>query len=181
MGISDDTVVLAERLSDQFARIMFRCMSERLVEELTAAEVTYPQLQVLHYVSRHSHVSVGDVAAGLDISYPSATNMIQRLGKKGLICKTEDPRDRRAVNITLSEKGARVVNWLDRERSTRFALILDKMEPAERQAFYCALGRFVCSAIDADIASPDELCLRCGQDRVDGCVVREREGNDFCK
>ena len=181
MGNSKNSVVLAERLSDQFARIMYRSMSERLADELTAAEVTFPQVQVLHYVSRHPRVSVGDIAAGLEISYPSATNMLQRLVRKGLVVKSEDPRDRRAVNVSLSEKGARVVSWLDRERTTRFALILDKMDPASRDCFVSMLCSFLNCALDAEVAISDEICLRCGAERLEGCVVRKREGDQFCK
>jgi DNA-binding MarR family transcriptional regulator len=181
MAKLDEALDQAQSVADQFSRIMFRSMSERLVEELTTAEVTYPQLQALHFIAHHSEVTVGDISDGLEISYPSATNMIQRLVKKGLVEKCEDPRDRRAVQVGLSEHGTSIVGRLESERSSRFRTIIGEMEPEQRSKFAESLCDFIQCALRAGVARADELCLHCGSEKKDMCLIRARQGDDFCK
>jgi DNA-binding MarR family transcriptional regulator len=181
MLIPQDVITQTERVSDQFARLMSRSLGERIIEELDSADVTPSQLEALHHIARHDDVTVGDIASGLEISYPSATNMVHRLEKKGLVEKLANPKDRRAVRLRLSEDGAKVVGWLDRERSARFALVLEGMDEWRREEFLRCMADFILAALNTDVARPDELCLRCGYFGIEPCPIRVREGRHVCR
>lgn len=181
MVVSSETLAIAERASDLFTQIMHKSMSERLAEELTDNEISFAQIQVLRYILVHRSVTVGDIARGLAISYPSATNMMHRLTRKDLIRKNCNTTDQRLVLIELSDRGNELVAQLDRERTRRFALVLERMTPAERDEFLNGLNNFVGLAVQQEIAKADDICLRCGMKHDPQCPVAEQCGLDFCK
>lgn len=171
----------AERVSEIFSRILNRSMSERLVENMTKAEITYPQMQVMRFVMLHTTATIGDVARGLSISYPSATNMVHRLVRKELVSKEGNTKDRRLVRVLLTEKGEQLVLDLERERAERFMDVLGKMPLEQSKELMSGLFSFVQTAVDLDLADPDDICLRCGLQNDPNCPVASMRGLDECK
>ncbi|NIV34572.1 MAG: MarR family transcriptional regulator [Anaerolineae bacterium] len=78
------------------------------------------QLGALFHIHRMGHSGVTDLGEHLGVSSPAASQMLDRLVEQGLILRTEDPSDRRAKQIVLTEEGLRVLqesmparqNWL---------------------------------------------------------------------
>lgn len=67
--------------------------------------VTPRQIEVLTFLSKRDHWSVGEVAAALDVSSAAATKAIVRLEKKGLVTRSTDMMDRRCVNVRITRIG----------------------------------------------------------------------------
>jgi DNA-binding MarR family transcriptional regulator len=67
------------------------------------------QLRVLGFVSRTPGASVSDVANHLDVTIPSASALVDRLVKKQLIRRVDDPNERRKVLLTITEIGSTVL------------------------------------------------------------------------
>lgn len=166
----------AVRMSDLFANVMTRVLSHRLASELSNNQVSYAQVQALRYVWRHENVLMGDLAQGLSITYPSATNMVKRLEKRGLVSRRLNPADRREVEVVLTEKGRTLVEDMERERCARLAATLEAMSPEDREALMRGLRAFLQAAVRelGDIA-PD-ICLRCGTLASKDCPVCAARG-----
>ena len=116
----------------------------------------------MRYARFHPYVTVGDIAHDMQISYPSATNMVNRLARKGLVKKEDDLKDRRSVRVFLTEKGEAIVTAVDEERASRFSKVLEMMDAEKKDQLLNGLHSFVQTALDASVSTPDEICLRCG-------------------
>lgn len=166
----------AVRLADLFAQTMAKTLSRRLlleVPEAQEAEITVPQVQALRYLWLHEQVLMGDLAEGLDISHPSATNMVKRLVDKGMIQRVTNPDDRREIKVALTEKGLRLTRAVEQARVARLSGVLDRMGETTRDAFLRGVKRFVTIAVDEDSCTAAEICLRCGTRASTNCPLAE--------
>lgn len=169
---SDNTPQNAVRVADLFTQLVSRVLSDKLVSELSANKVSLAQLQAMRYIWLHSDVLVGDLADGLSISYPSATNMLKRLERRGLIVRTVNPRDHREVQVSLTEAGTDLVQRVERERSSRLHATLAAMPQAEQDALLDGLQAFLKAAASlGDIV--EDICLQCGRLACRSCPLCE--------
>lgn len=181
MVIPDDVLMHAEMVSQIFMQVMFKAIGEKMIEELSLSDLTYAQMQALRYLHTHRRVTVGDLADGLGISYPSATNMVHRLERKNFIKRIANPRDRRQVGIKLTEDGLNLIHRIDQERKQRFAMILSRMDVEERHAFINGLRAFIRTGIENRILPADEICLHCGSQKDPLCPILETQNVEFCR
>ena len=73
-----------------------------------STSITPRQLEVLTFLARREHWSVGEVASALKVSSAAATKAITRLERKGLVTRAVDMMDRRCVNVSVTRAGADV-------------------------------------------------------------------------
>ena len=92
-----------------------------------AEGLTMAQLRVLFYLGRSDPASVGEVATGLGISQPSATETLDKLVRAGLVERRADPQDRRVTRNLLSAAGKEMV---DRPWETRRAVLASALRHA---------------------------------------------------
>jgi DNA-binding MarR family transcriptional regulator len=76
--------------------------------------ITPRQLEVLAFLVRRDHWSVGEVASALKVSSAAATKAIARLERKGLVTRAVDQMDRRCVNVSVTRSGAEAVRQSSR-------------------------------------------------------------------
>ncbi len=74
-----------------------------------AKNITPRQLEVLTFLARREHWSVGAVAAAMGVSSAAATKAIARLERKGLVTRSVDLMDRRCVKVSVTNMGAALV------------------------------------------------------------------------
>lgn len=181
LDLVDETTVDAVRASDLFAQILFKTLSQRLVSELTDDHVSLPQMHAIRYVWLHQNVLMGDLASGLQISYPSATNMVKRLEKQGLAERSVNPADRREVEVSLTPRGRDLAEGLEAERVARLGRVLDSMCPADRAKLIEGLNSFIEAALLADDQIGMEVCLRCGAKATERCPVHQANTLHVCQ
>jgi len=80
-------------------------MTRLFVPFLKKLDVTYPQYLVLVVLWECNEMSVGELAAALQMDLGSVSPMLKRMEKKGLVARGRDPNDERRVVITLSRSG----------------------------------------------------------------------------
>jgi DNA-binding MarR family transcriptional regulator len=73
-----------------------------------STSITPRQLEVLTFLARREHWSVGEVASALKVSSAAAAKAIARLERKGLVTRAVDMMDRRCVNVSVTRAGADV-------------------------------------------------------------------------
>jgi DNA-binding MarR family transcriptional regulator len=181
MALTEELLSHAELVAGVFLQAMYTSIGENLLEELAESDLTYSQMQALRYLSTHKRVTVGDLAEGLNISYPSATNMVHRLEKKSLIRRVANPRDRRQVGLALTDAGREMIQRVDQERRQRFASVLAQMEPSERGAFIEGLSAFIRAGVEAGILKPMDVCLQCGASADPNCPLVEMHAVEECR
>jgi DNA-binding MarR family transcriptional regulator len=74
-----------------------------------AAGLSMPQFSILMQLYRRGYCGISDISDRFEISNAAASQHVDNLVQAGLIGRTEDPHDRRAKQIQLSEKGRALI------------------------------------------------------------------------
>jgi DNA-binding MarR family transcriptional regulator len=109
---------------EQAAILMVRHMSDRAARSANMA---------LDTLNREGPARVTTLAAALGIGQPSMTELVQRLERKGLVTRVEDPGDGRAALATITHLGRALLDDQRRGRRERVAELLAAL-PAEDEA-----------------------------------------------
>ncbi|MBQ4270095.1 MAG: MarR family transcriptional regulator [Clostridia bacterium] len=95
---------------DEHVSMYFKKISEKLEkranESLPKCEFTFTQGKVLWYLHKHENetVTLRDIERFLDCSHATVSGLVSRLESKGLVAIEQNKQDRRAKNVTLTER-----------------------------------------------------------------------------
>jgi DNA-binding MarR family transcriptional regulator len=119
-GLGADLLAVVARLN--------RLATQRIQMPLPAA-----QARLLATIDAHGEARIGDLAAVDHCSQPTMTTQVRRLEEAGLVARTIDPGDARAVRIRITAEGMRTLNAVRADRAAAIEPQLALLEPAERQ------------------------------------------------
>ena len=111
---------LAQQLDDAVVALRSATLS-RSGLSLTAA-ATLARLQ-------HGPARLTELAVAEGVSQPSMTALVARLADQGLVVRAADPRDGRAVVLSLSAEGERLLARRREERTARLTGPLADLSP----------------------------------------------------
>ena len=168
-------------MADLFSHVLQRTLSQRLIAEISDDHVSMAQLGAIRYVWLHRNVLMGDLATGLAITYPSATNMVKRLERQGLVTRNVNPVDRREVEVRLTPDGQALADRMEHERTERLSRMLDEMPEADRTALRQGLYGFIATVVGGDTSVALDVCLRCGSRAGSGCPVAAGNPDSMCR
>ena len=96
--------------------------------------LSHPQVSTLSCIEESdSPLLMKDVAARLRVAPPTATPVIESLVKAGHLRRLTDRRDRRAVRLTLTPKGRRILAEARRAHARKMRAILSALSPKDRR------------------------------------------------
>ena len=72
-----------------------------------APQFSIPQLRTLAYLHRRPGACLFHLAEHLGVSRPTASNLVERLVRRGMVARGTNPEERRRVALTLTPVGAR--------------------------------------------------------------------------
>jgi DNA-binding MarR family transcriptional regulator len=75
--------------------------------------ITYNHLFILTCLWEQDGVNVKDLSKQLLLDSSSLTGHLDRLEKRGLVLRRNDPEDRRAIRVFLTERGRHLKNQLE--------------------------------------------------------------------
>ena len=90
-----------------------------------ASVLSVPQLRALAFLHRHPGACLFNVADHLGVARPTASVIVDRLVRRGLLARSEDPHERRKVVLRLTPKG---VQHLERVRNATRSWLADLFE-----------------------------------------------------
>ncbi len=161
----------AEHVLDLFAETLHRTITVRPLKE-AGGDTTPGLAQGLQYLYQHGVCSVSEIARGLCMTYSAASQITERLVRRGLVSRAENQRDRRLSEIRLTESGQELVENIRLERIAGLTRILRRMNPGDREAFIGYLESFIAAAVE-DAHGALESCSHCGSDHLSECVINE--------
>jgi len=94
---------------------------------------SFLQLEVLNYVLENKEPLMKDVANFLCITPASATSLINRLVKAGMLERHFDKNDRRVIRLFITSKGKKALKKEFRKSSLRLRKILTKLNQKEQE------------------------------------------------
>lgn len=86
--------------------------------------LSVPQFRVLVFLYRHPGVSLSSVAEHLGVTCPTASVLVDRLVRRGLVDRTAYPQERRRIALTLTATGAQHLQQAREAASVRVANLL---------------------------------------------------------
>ena len=105
-----------EQSLELFMRTMFTSLIVGLSRALKEHQLSVAELAALHLIDRHGELRVGELASHLDITLPAASRVVSVLVDQELVVREEDPADRRARVLKLSDTGRDLIDQTSRER-----------------------------------------------------------------
>jgi DNA-binding MarR family transcriptional regulator len=104
------------------------------------------QLGALFHVYRIGCSGVTDLGDDLGVTSSAASQMLDRLVQQGLIRRTEDPSDRRAKQIVLTDRGLQVLHESIRARQGWVSDLAETLSESEKEASMGALKTLIYKA-----------------------------------
>ena len=123
----------AQALSDLLMRAG-RTQRRRWREVLAPWDLSPWHARALRVVCEHEDTRVSDLAEALRIAPRSATELADGLQERGLVERTPDPRDRRAVILRPTAEGRRVRAEVEDARAADSRELFGRLSAADRAA-----------------------------------------------
>lgn len=89
-----------------------------------ATDLSVPQFRALGFLHRNPGASLSDLAEHLGITRATASATVERLVRRGLINRTDDPQERRRLILTLTAEGSEHLQQARQATSTSVANVL---------------------------------------------------------
>ena len=126
-GLGADLLAVVARLN--------RYATQRIQMQLPAA-----QARLLSTIDAHGEARICDLAAVDHCSQPTMTTQVRRLEDAGLVTRTADPGDARAVRIQITAQGLQTLNRVRADRASAIEPQLGKLNDADRQKLVDAVA-----------------------------------------
>ncbi len=109
--------------------------------------ITYNHLFILKCLWEREGVNVKDLSRELLLDSSSLSGHLDRMERVGLVVRKDDPDDRRAVRVFLTDKGRRLKKQLE-PIGKELRAALQKEEPKERVAAFAAGLRHITKRLE---------------------------------
>ena len=101
-------------------------ITARAIEQTPEAkDLTLLQWRVLVGAGQPSGIRIGELAAHLGVSVPSASRLVRRVENRDLVRANRDDDDRRVTTVALSPRGQRLVDAVVGRRRSLIRRALD--------------------------------------------------------
>jgi DNA-binding MarR family transcriptional regulator len=124
--------------------------------QLGKRDISMTAASALGRLAREGPSRLTLLAADEGVGQPAMTQLVQRLTKQGLMARVADPGDRRAVLVSITDAGRRLLAERRRDRVARLSDLLAALPPEDQAALAAAVGsaapalrRLVAAAADA--------------------------------
>ena len=115
--------------------------------------LTGPQLWALKTLAAEDGLSMGRLASALAVHQSSASILVNRLERRGLIRRTQGAHDRRFVTLELTKRGAALAADAPEPAQGRLLHALEAMTPSEVRGIRRAVDRLVRAMEAADVSA----------------------------
>lgn len=122
----------------------------RLATQRTRLPLPWAQARLLSTIEDQGEARISDLATLDRCSQPTMTTQVRRLEDAGLVSRTTDPLDARAVLIRITDKGRTVLAQARIDRAAVIDPRLAQLSPEDRQTLADAV-----EVIERLLAQPD--------------------------
>lgn len=129
-----DTTGLGADLLSVVARL------NRLATQRTQLPLPWAQARLLSTIEDRGEARISDLAELDHCSQPTMTTQVRRLEDAGLVTRTADPGDARAVLIRITDKGVDVLAQARIDRAAVIDPLLGQLTSEERDALGTAVA-----------------------------------------
>lgn len=121
-------------MADELPR-MIAAIMQNDDSAVSKGQLSVPQFWALHYLDQNGHMTVNELATALNRKISSASGLVNRMVKSGLITRTRDTVDRRVVHLALTAKSRRLIDHLVGNRKDGIRLTYSALTGEERALY----------------------------------------------
>jgi DNA-binding MarR family transcriptional regulator len=170
--LSRDSAEYVEIIAEVFVETVRKAAVDAMCSEYGKEDITPALMECLQYLYLHGPSSIRDIACGLEVTLSAASQLVDRLVKKGLASRRENENDRRLAMVEISEAGADRVSRMRERRYKWFESMINAMPESKRRSFLDGLESFLKVALTAE-KNIDRACVRCGIQHMPFCVINK--------
>jgi DNA-binding MarR family transcriptional regulator len=130
--VREDPLRRIIRLSVELARVMRQRAAGDTGPRIG---ISFFQLHALLLVREHPHLMMSQLAKLLRITSPSATSLVTRLSRQGLLRRIHDPTNRKIVRLCLTLRAQRLIGSALRHRERVLKSFLSRIPSKDRVTF----------------------------------------------
>jgi DNA-binding MarR family transcriptional regulator len=125
-------------------------------ERLSGLGLSMPRIKLLQYLSQSGPTRQNVIATCFDIAPRSVTDMVDCMERDGLAVRRDDPSDRRAKLVELTESGNEAAAHAGEARDELFEHIFGVLDATERASLLDLLTTLDQATASAEVTSPCE-------------------------
>ena len=135
-----------DEFGDRILELFPKLMQEITRHEnnyVTKGKITLPQLMVLQFLSQKNEYQMSELAESINVSFSTATGMITRLVKHGLVSRRHGVKDRRAIIDTITNKGKSIVKEVYAQKRKGMIELFKRLSHKERSTYISIIKKLV--------------------------------------
>jgi DNA-binding MarR family transcriptional regulator len=156
-----------------FALAMSQVIEEELWREAADNQLAVSQLRLLRLINLPGGHTISEVAAFLGVSKAAASKAVDKLARRMLLRRSEGEKDRRAIFLTLTGAGIRLLEAYTLATRRKLAGIFGQFSRDELELVVSLMNRLSAQIVNHS-SRPEELCLQCGIHHRETCLLRQR-------
>lgn len=136
MIVTNDRVVVD---LDTQLRLTTTLLKKREREILANYNVTPPQFEALLTLREFGALTMGELCEKMYLACSTATDLVDRMERNGLVERVRDKADRRVVRLNVLPKGEQVADEVTAARKTQLATVLAPVSLEDKERLIQAL------------------------------------------
>lgn len=134
----DATVIDESELGADLLSVVARL--NRLATQRTRLPLPWAQARLLSTIEDQGEARISDLAYLDHCSQPTMTTQVRRLEDAGLVSRTTDPGDARAVLIRITQRGRQTLEQARADRAAAINPRLERLSAEERRTLVASVG-----------------------------------------
>ncbi|HLN62992.1 MAG TPA: MarR family transcriptional regulator [Symbiobacteriaceae bacterium] len=118
---------------EELLRNVSTILKKRGRDILNNFDITPPQLDALLVLRDYGELTMGELCQKMFLACSTATDLIDRMERNGLIERVRDTADRRVIRLKVLAKGSSVIDEVIDARRTHLASILAELDVADKE------------------------------------------------
>jgi len=151
MGISP--IKFGDRLVELLPQLMQE-ISRYENNYVTTGKITCQQFLVLDQLAGQPQWTMNEFVLSMDKKFSSATGMIDRLVKQGLVTRHRGKDDRRTVFVAITDKGREIIHEVYQQKKQGIIQLFKRLDANERQNYLDIIEKLVNSLSSAKGGHP---------------------------
>ena len=111
----------------------------RLANQRVRLPLPFAQARLLSTIEAEGRARISDLAALDHCSQPTMTTQVRRLEEAGLVSRTVDPDDARAVLISITPHGVATLEQVRADRGNAIDPFLEELDSSDRDTLAAAV------------------------------------------
>lgn len=105
------------------------------LRDIMPEELTVDQFKTIRYLRYNGSCTSSELSDIFCVGKSSITSIITRLSDKGLIERMPEEKDRRVINLALSDEGKRICDFMEEQVQNVLMEVINRFDEQEALAF----------------------------------------------